>query len=46
MTLINGMHRFMARLGRNAISVYEAPDMGLLDKKSIKLDGVQVLLCT
>ena len=34
--------RYMARLGKNAISVYEAPDMGLLDKKSIKLDGVQV----
>ena len=33
--------RFFARLGRNAISVYEAPDMGLLDKKSVKLDAVQ-----
>ena len=33
----------MARLGKNAISVYEAPEMGLLDKKSIKLDAVQVL---
>ncbi len=33
--------RFFARLGRNAISVYQAPDMGLLDKKSVKLDAVQ-----
>jgi hypothetical protein len=33
--------RFFARLGRNAISVYEAPEMGLLDKKSVKLDAVQ-----
>ena len=36
------LRRFVARLGKNAISVYEAPDMGLLDKKSIKLDAVQV----
>ena len=36
------MRRYVARLGKNAISVYEAPEMGLLDKKSIKLDGVQV----
>ena len=34
--------RFFARLGRNAISIYECPDMGLLDKKSLKLDAVQV----
>ncbi len=33
--------RFFARLGKNAISVYEAPEMGLLDKKSVKLDMVQ-----
>lgn len=33
--------RFIARLGRNAISVYEAPDMVLLDKRSLKLEGVQ-----
>ena len=38
------LRRFVARLGKNAISVYEAPDMGLLDKKSFKLDGVQVRL--
>ena len=29
---------FFARLGKNAISVYGAPDMALLDKKSIKLE--------
>ncbi len=34
--------RFFARLGKNMISVYEAPEMVLLDKKSLKLDGVQV----
>ena len=34
--------RFFARLGKNAISIYECPDMGLLDKKSLKLDAVQV----
>mmetsp|Transcript_10169 Transcript_10169/g.30552 ORF Transcript_10169/g.30552 Transcript_10169/m.30552 type:complete len:728 (-) Transcript_10169:256-2439(-) len=33
--------KFFARLGKNAISVYEAPEMGLLDKKSVKLDMVQ-----
>ncbi len=33
---------FVARLAKNQISVFAAPDMGLLDKKSIKLDGVQV----
>ena len=33
--------RFLARLGRNAISVYEAPEMVLLDKKSLKLEGIQ-----
>ena len=32
--------RFVARLGKGAVSVYEAPGMGLLDKKSIKLEGV------
>ncbi|KAK9824494.1 hypothetical protein WJX72_010811 [[Myrmecia] bisecta] len=32
--------KYFARLGKNAISVYETPDMGLLDKKSLKLDGV------
>lgn len=33
--------KFLARLGRNAISVYEAPEMVLLDKKSLKLEGIQ-----
>eukprot|EP00798_Chlamydomonas_sp_ICE-L_P008193 gene8193-1455_t len=32
---------FFARMGKNAISVYQAPDMGLLDKKTLKVDGVQ-----
>ena len=31
---------FFARMGKNAVSVYEAPEMGLVDKKSIKLEGV------
>ena len=30
---------FFARLGKNSISVYNASDMALLDKKSLKLDG-------
>ena len=30
-----------ARLGRDAISVYETPGCGLLDKRSIKLESVQ-----
>ena len=33
--------RFLARLGRNAISVYDAPEMVLLEKKSLKLEGIQ-----
>ena len=33
--------RFIARLGKGSISVYELPDMVLLDKKSLKLEGVQ-----
>lgn len=32
---------FLACMKRGAISVYAAPEMGLLDKKSLKLDGVQ-----
>jgi translation initiation factor 3 subunit B len=33
--------RFFARAGVDVISVYETPHMGLLDKKSIKVPGVQ-----
>jgi translation initiation factor 3 subunit B len=32
---------FFARMGKNQVSVYGAPDMSLVDKKSIKLDGVR-----
>lgn len=32
---------FFARLSKNTISVYQAPDMGLLDKRSVKLEGIQ-----
>lgn len=32
---------YFARLGRNMISVYSTPDMVLLDKKSLRLEGVQ-----
>jgi translation initiation factor 3 subunit B len=32
--------KYFARLGKNQISVYETPDMGLLDKKSMKLEEV------
>lgn len=32
--------QFLAVMKRNAISVYSTPDMGLLDKKSLKTDGV------
>lgn len=33
--------KFFARLGEDAISVYETPSMGLLDKQSIKIPGVK-----
>lgn len=32
---------FFARLSKNAISVYQAPEMGLIDKRSVKLEAVQ-----
>ncbi|GBG62798.1 hypothetical protein CBR_g32387 [Chara braunii] len=32
--------KFFARLGRNAISVYETETMSLIDKKSIKVDNI------
>lgn len=32
--------KYFARIIENAISVYETPEMGLLDKRSIKLDHV------
>eukprot|EP00249_Psilotum_nudum_P011425 c23165_g1_i2 orf=444-2627(-) len=32
--------RYFARIGKNAISVYETDTMGLLDKKSLKVDNV------
>lgn len=33
--------RYLARLGKNQISVYETPDCTLLDKKSVRLENVQ-----
>lgn len=36
----DGEDRFLARLSKDAISVYETPHMGLLHKKSLKLPGV------
>lgn len=33
--------KYFARLNENAISVYQTPDMGLLDKKSIKIPDVR-----
>eukprot|EP00899_Mesostigma_viride_P013900 jgi/Mesvir1/22510/Mv18538-RA.2 len=35
-----GEDKYFARIGKNCISVYETATMGLIDKKSIKLDGV------
>lgn len=32
--------KYFAKLGENMISVYETPSMGLLNKKSIKIEGV------
>lgn len=40
-SVLQAPRRYFARLGRGAISVYETPEMGLLDKRSLKLEGVQ-----
>jgi translation initiation factor 3 subunit B len=32
---------YVARIGKNLISIYATPEMGLLDKKSLKLEAVQ-----
>lgn len=32
---------FLAVMRKNAISIYQAPEMALLDKRSIKADGIQ-----
>lgn len=32
---------YFAKLSKNAISVYQAPDMGLLDKRSLRMEAVQ-----
>eukprot|EP01113_Clastostelium_recurvatum_P008365 TRINITY_DN1393_c0_g1_i1.p1 TRINITY_DN1393_c0_g1~~TRINITY_DN1393_c0_g1_i1.p1 ORF type:complete len:726 (-),score=245.42 TRINITY_DN1393_c0_g1_i1:13-2079(-) len=33
--------KYFARVGENAISIYETPSMGLLDKNSVKINGVR-----
>lgn len=33
--------KYIARIGEDSISVYETPNMDLLDKKSIKINGVK-----
>jgi len=33
--------KFFARLGEDSISIYETPSFGLLDKKSLKIQGVR-----
>ncbi|KAF2359212.1 Eukaryotic translation initiation factor 3 subunit B [Trinorchestia longiramus] len=33
--------KYFARLGENLISIYETPSFGLLDKKSVKINGVK-----
>jgi len=33
--------KYLGRVGEDVISVYHTPDMGLIDKKSIKVDGVK-----
>ena len=39
----DGSGPFLASMKQGAVSVYAAPDMGLLDKKSIKAEGVFAL---
>lgn len=36
-----GAPTYLAHMKRNAISVYEAPEMGMLDKRSVKMEDVQ-----
>ena len=33
--------KYFARMSKNQVHVYETPEMSVLDKKSIKLEGVQ-----
>jgi translation initiation factor 3 subunit B len=35
---------FLSRMTNDAISVYQTPDMGMLDKKSIKVEEIQGLV--
>eukprot|EP00873_Tetraselmis_striata_P009974 jgi/Tetstr1/430238/TSEL_020066.t1 len=37
----SGGDKYFARMGKNCLSVYEAPEMGLLDKKSLRLECLQ-----
>lgn len=37
-----GSDAYFARLTRNALKVYQTPDMTQLDKKDVKLEGVMV----
>jgi uncharacterized protein with WD repeat len=34
--------KYFARLAKGAIKIYETPEMTQLDKKDLKLEGVQV----
>lgn len=34
-----GEDKYFAKIGKNAVFVYEAPEMALLDKKSLRLEG-------
>lgn len=35
--------KYFGRVGEDAISIYETPSMGLIDKKSIKVPGVKIM---